>query len=133
MTPPPQPPEHTLRIRYQDSDGTPRETVIVVAHDANLRAAIHSADLSPYGVIPRRVNCGGRGLCATCGVWIEAYEGEPGAEPAPEHWHDRIGSRFGYPRLSCQVRISGDMTVRLLSDKWLWGQRETLRRWLKRT
>ncbi len=89
----------------------------------NLRRALLEAGFTPYTDITRRANCGGRGLCATCGVWIET------GELAPQHWHDRIGSAFGYPRLSCQVTISSAMTIRILSDKRIWGGPDWARRW----
>ena len=95
-----------------------------VEKGSNLRRVLIDAGFSPYTALTRRLNCGGRGLCATCGVWITD------GEPSPDHWHDRVGSQFGYPRLSCQVMVYHPMTVELLSDKWIWGQRETLRRWL---
>lgn len=85
---------------------------------SNLREVLLAAKISPYTALTRVANCGGRGLCATCGVWIET------GEPAPQHWHDRIGSRFGYPRLSCQVTVDNPMTIRILTDKWIWGGRK---------
>lgn len=107
---------HTLRVLRDDD-----EIMLTVADGANLRETLLAAGLSPYGPLPSRVNCGGRGLCATCGVWLED------GEPAPEHWHDKIGSRFGYPRLSCQITVRADMRVRLLTDKVLWGKRDPSR------
>lgn len=87
-----------------------------VAAGSNLRQVLLENGLSPYARLTQKVNCGGRGLCATCGVWIDD-------DPAPTHWHDRIGRRFGYPRLSCQITVDGDMVVHLLPDKWIWGHR----------
>lgn len=98
---------------YVDDD----KVEIQVAPDTNLRNILLNHDLSPYTQVTRRFNCGGRGLCATCGVWIdEAID--------PEHWHDRAASIFGYPRLSCQITVQKDMTVRLVTDKWIWGRRD---------
>jgi len=94
-----------------------------VEQGTNLRRILLDYDISPYGPINQYVNCGGRGLCATCGVWVED------GEPAPTHWHDKVGSRFGYPRLSCQIAVMHDMTVRILHDKWIWGQRDKSRAW----
>jgi ferredoxin len=90
---------------------------IEVPAGANLRRVLLQAGISPYAPLTRRVNCGGRGLCATCGVHVIENA------PAPSHWHDRIGHRFGYPRLSCQVIVESDMTVRILTDKIIWGRR----------
>ena len=35
----------------------------------NLRKVLLRHDFSPYTRITSTLNCGGRGLCATCGVW----------------------------------------------------------------
>lgn len=85
-------------------------------HGANLRRALLEAGFSPYAALTRRANCGGRGLCATCGVWIEDA-------PAAVHWHDRLAERFGYLRLSCQVAVERDLVVRLDREKRVWGAR----------
>jgi ferredoxin len=90
---------------------------LAVEPGRNLRRVLLDADLSPYAAATRRLNCGGRGLCATCGVRIR--EGPP-----PDHWHDRLAAWFGYPRLSCQVTVEGPMTVELV-DKRVWGPRES--------
>lgn len=92
------------------------QTELAVEPGRNLRRVLLEANLSPYAAATRRLNCGGRGLCATCGVRIR--EG-----PSPEHWHDRLAERFGYPRLSCQVTVDGPMTVELV-DKLVWGPRK---------
>ncbi len=88
-----------------------------VAPGTNLREALLQHDLSPYTAITQYANCGGRGLCATCGVWIED------AMP-PTHWHDQLAARYGYPRLSCQIVVDRPLTVRLLPDKRIWGRRD---------
>ncbi len=82
-----------------------------------LRDALSDAGYSPYTTVTKRLNCGGRGLCATCGVRLRAG-------PDPDHWHDRLAGRFGYPRLSCQVVVDRPMTVELV-DKLVWGGRTT--------
>ena len=86
-----------------------------VGRGRNLRRLLLDAGLSPYAPATRRLNCGGRGLCATCGVRVR--EGPPA-----EHWHDRLAARFGYPRLSCQIAVDRPMTVALV-DKRVWGGR----------
>jgi ferredoxin len=108
---------HELRIKVNGE-----EHVLQVADGANLRQTLLSAGLTPYTAITRVTNCGGRGICATCGVWVET------GEPAPRHWHDKAAAAFGYPRLSCQIVIEGDMTVRILTDKIIWGGRDPARR-----
>lgn len=90
---------------------------ITLETGANLRRALLDNDFSPYTSLTRITNCGGRGLCATCGVWVESDQ------PTPTHWHDNLAARFGYPRLSCQITITEDMTVRILQDKVIWGSR----------
>jgi ferredoxin len=104
---------HELHILIDD-----QEQVMRVPDGANLRQALLAAQISPYTAITRVTNCGGRGICATCGVRFEA------GEPAPVHWHDKLAARYGYPRLSCQIAIHQDMTVRILTDKIIWGARD---------
>ena len=86
-----------------------------------LRDALLDAGLSPYAPLTRRANCGGRGLCATCGVWLRSPDG---AAPPPVHWHDRLAAAWGYPRLSCQVVVEGDLDV-TIPDKVVWGRRDS--------
>lgn len=104
--------------KNRDNSDVDDERVIEVNGGVNLRRVLLREGMSPYAPIPKRLNCGGRGLCATCGVWIEQ------GEPAPTHWHDKIGNRFRYPRLSCQIVVNEDMTVRLIPEKWIWGKRK---------
>ena len=108
----------TLTILTHDQTHT-----LTVEPGANLRRVLLDQGFSPYAPLTRRLNCGGRGLCATCGVWIDD------GTPPPAHWHDRIGAWFGYPRLSCQITITADMTVRLLDDKRIWGGPDTEQRY----
>jgi ferredoxin len=102
---------HTVVVDH--GTGTAR---LAVEHGTVLRNALREAGISPHSAAGRRVNCGGRGLCATCGVRLE----DP---PDPDHWHDSLAARFGYPRLSCQVRVTSDLSVRI-PDKLVWGSRE---------
>lgn len=97
-------------------DGDDRHELTVPA-GANLREALRSADLSPYARLTERANCGGRGLCATCGVRLRD-------DVAPEHWHDALAARFGYPRLSCRIEVTEDLVVALDREKRVWGRRE---------
>lgn len=90
------------------------ERRLEVAAGTVLRDALLDAGLSPYTALTQRANCGGRGLCATCGVFLD---------PAPpaRHWHDRLAAAWGYPRLSCQVRVARDLAVEI-PDKAVWGK-----------
>ncbi|WP_022835476.1 2Fe-2S iron-sulfur cluster-binding protein [Salisaeta longa] len=106
------PTTHTVRVH----DGA-RWHTLAVPHGTPLRTALLRAGLSPYTALTQRFNCGGRGLCATCGVRVD-----PPA-PAPTHWHDRLAQRFGYPRLSCQMAVNRPLTVHLLPDKYIWRER----------
>ncbi|QPV64917.1 2Fe-2S iron-sulfur cluster binding domain-containing protein [Halosimplex litoreum] len=101
------------RLTVETPDGERRE--LTADEGAVLRDVLLAAGLSPHGRYARRVNCGGRGLCATCGV-------RPADPAEPDHWHDDMADRFGYPRLSCQLRVRDGMAVRLL-DKRVWGGR----------
>ncbi|WP_276273511.1 2Fe-2S iron-sulfur cluster-binding protein [Haloarcula litorea] len=102
-------------ITVETPDG---ETHAVTAEAGQpLRDALLAADLSPHGRYARRLNCGGRGLCATCGVRLLDA-------PEPDHWHDDLADRFGYPRLACQLAVRDGMRVELL-DKRVWGGRES--------
>jgi ferredoxin len=103
---------HPVRVH----DGTQWHD-LAVPDGANLRRVLLQHGLSPYTRWTRSLNCGGRGLCATCGVRL-ADEA-----PAPTHWHDQLAARFGYPRLSCQITVDGPLTVHLLPDKRIWGAR----------
>jgi len=94
-----------------------RGRLLTAPAGATLRDVLVEAGLSPYTRLTERLNCGGRGLCGTCGVRID--EG-----PDAEHWHDALADRWGYPRLSCQVRLDGDARVRL-AEKVVWGRRES--------
>jgi ferredoxin len=94
---------------------------VEVKAGSKLRDALLAAGYSPYTSLTQWANCGGRGLCATCGVWLQKNG------PSPTHWHDRLADQFGYPRLSCQVRVEAPMTVEILTDKWIWGKRKPKR------
>ncbi len=102
----------------------PETHVLEVASGSLLRRVLLDAGLSPYAALTRRANCGGRGLCATCGVWVLPA-------PEPTHWHDRAAAHFGYPRLSCQIRVEEDLVVEI-PNKRIWGARDPARAHPKR-
>lgn len=109
--------EDTVRVTVEDGDD---RTTIEAQSGRNLRDLLVENDCSPYTTLTGRLNCGGRGICGTCGVRIE--EAVP-----PEQFHDRLACRFGYPRLSCQVTVKEDLTVRV-PEKLVWGGRDYGRR-----
>jgi ferredoxin len=104
----------TVSVTVRHADG---EATITARRGRTLRDVLRDHGFSPYTRVTERVNCGGRGLCATCGVRLR--EGPP-----PDHWHDRLADRFGYPRLSCQVTVEEGMVVELDEEKLVWGGRE---------
>ena len=120
--------EATHTVTVDHPEGTVK---LSVPEGAVLRDALLAAGLTPHSRAGRRLNCGGRGLCATCGVRVKACKGSGGTErgerggeaPAPDHWHDNLAARFGYPRLSCQIRVTGDLRVEV-PEKLVWGGRE---------
>ena len=91
--------------------------LIRVSPGTNLRRALLEAGFSPYTKFTSQLNCGGMGICATCGVWIH----EPKVEP--RHWHDKLAQKYGYSRLSCQIQVESNMTVELDTEKKIWGSR----------
>jgi len=92
------------------------ESLLVAPVGANLREVLRDRGHSPYTRLTERANCGGQGLCGTCGVRVR--EG-----PNPDHWHDGLAEEWGYPRISCQITVEGDMTVEI-PEKIIWGRRE---------
>ena len=100
------------RLTVTDREGAAH--ALEVAGGANLRRALLDAGLSPYVALTARANCGGRGLCATCGVWVQPA-------PPPQHWHDAMAARWGYPRLSCQITVREDLRVEIPA-KVVWGK-----------
>jgi ferredoxin len=110
-------------IRVLHGENHSEETRFEARKGDNLRRLLLAHNLSPYTAITKNLNCGGRGICATCGVRVDSDADDSGASIAPDHWHDKLASRFGYPRLSCQITITDDMTVRLVDDKIIWGSR----------
>jgi len=81
----------------------------------NLRELLIDNNLSPYTSFTKSLNCGGNGICATCGVLVK--ETIP-----PNHWHDKLASQFSYPRLSCQIIVNQDIHV-FIPSKTIWGKR----------
>jgi ferredoxin len=101
----------TIPVTVVDGES---ETTLDVEAGRTLRDVLLEHDLPVYGTLSKHANCGGRGLCGTCGVEVDPA-------PEPTHWHDAGANRFGYPRLSCCIAVTEPLTVRLL-DKHVWGQ-----------
>lgn len=92
-----------------------QEHIIMANEGQSLRDVLLKSKLSPYVSVTQKYNCGGNGLCATCGVWLEDYVNA-------NHWHDKLAKYFSYPRLSCQVKVADQMVVELVDDKQIWGR-----------
>ncbi|PSQ14076.1 ferredoxin [Halobacteriales archaeon QS_8_69_73] len=105
--------DESVPVTVVDGD---EETTLSVAEGRVLRDALQEAGFDVYGAVSRQANCGGRGLCGTCGVRLA----DPPA-PEPEQWHDAAAERWGYPRLSCQIQVTEPLTVELV-EKVVWGQ-----------
>jgi ferredoxin len=101
-------------VRVSDGD---REGLLTAPAGATLRDVLVENGWSPYTRVTERLNCGGRGLCGTCGVRIEEA-------PEPVHLHDALAARWGYPRLSCRIELDADLRVRL-PEKVIWGRRRS--------
>ena len=64
------------------------------------------------GIYPNReffrgFNCGGRGLCGTCKVWVHA----PDKATSPPNLRERFHGMGDGRRLACQTRVLGDLEV----------------------
>ena len=103
----------TVRVVVVDGED---ETELTVERGRVLRDVLLEAGFSPYSRLTEQANCGGRGLCATCGVRLVE-------EVEPDHWHDKLAARFGYPRLSCRIEVDRDLRVELV-EKVVWGRRD---------
>lgn len=97
-------------------DGDDRHELTAPA-DQTVRDALLDAGLSPYTRLTERANCGGRGLCATCGVRLHE-------DVDARHWHDALADHLGYPRLSCQLPVQDGLVVEIDTEKRIWGRRE---------
>lgn len=53
------------------------------------------------------VNCGGRGICGTCNVWIKAADGAV----SPPNMREKLHGMGVGRRLACQTEVRGDIEV----------------------
>jgi len=104
---------HAVRVRDGET-----ETELTATDGQNLRTLLLDAGFEVYAPAAKVANCGGNGLCASCGVRVHT---DDGTEPTADHWHDRLAARYGYPRLSCQVSVTEPLTVELIEKRY-WGQ-----------
>lgn len=100
-----------VKVNY---DG--KSSILETTVGTNLRKLLMENKLSPYSKLNQKINCGGNGICATCGVFIIKNN------PKPKHWHDWLASKFYYPRLSCQIIIEQPMEIEI-PQKLIWGSR----------
>lgn len=78
-----------------------------VEHGRSLRAVLRENKLSPHGWLTQHLNCDGQGHCSACAVEVDV-----GAEE-PDQWLDRFLDENGAGRLSCQITVTQDMSVRV--------------------
>ena len=78
----------------------------------NLRKLAKANGVSIYRGINKIFNCRGLGLCGTCKV--EVFVGEMGAVNPRTAMEEKQLKKFSNPnlRLSCQVRVHGNMRVK---------------------
>jgi ferredoxin len=91
------------------------QKTILVETGSNLREVLLDHQVSPYTSLTQKLNCGGNGICATCGVIIKE-------STEARHWHDWLAKKFRYPRLSCQIDVERDMEI-VIPKKLIWGGR----------
>ncbi|MES3630975.1 MAG: 2Fe-2S iron-sulfur cluster-binding protein [Longimonas sp.] len=113
-------PSSTQETSTDTSDGHNKETSHTVSvydgdtwhtfeaeHGRTLREVLWEHDVSPHGQLTSHLNCGGQGHCAACTV--EVQEGDDD----PDQWLDAFLSSQDMGRLSCQIDVTQDMTVRV--------------------
>lgn len=96
---------------------TKEKRTLALAPGANLREAMLQAEITPYAGGAKLLNCRGRGECKTCKVKV-APDGN--VSPRTAHETPRARGRIlqmidhreliGW-RLSCQVKVYGDISV----------------------
>lgn len=84
---------------------------------ANLRRVMLNNDVSPYKGLAKLINCRGFELCGTCRV--EVVDGKGASARREDEERTLISSTPFYARkveknirLSCQVSVTGDITVK---------------------
>jgi ferredoxin len=82
-----------------------------------LRDVLLKGGINPNGRVGKKLNCGGNGICATCGIKL-LTDTNP-----PRHWHDKLAHAYGYLRLSCQIVVESDLQILLDDAKIFWGKK----------
>ena len=92
------------------------EKILKANKGDNLLQVLKSNQIDVYGSLSAKLNCGGNGLCATCGVYVISGNADI------SHWHDQLAEKFGYPRLTCQIVLEEDLIIKKPDSKVMWGQ-----------
>ena len=82
--------------------------IVEVPQGKNLKSLALELGINPHREFFRGVNCGYFGMCGTCQVWVK--ESKPGSANAP-NLREKIAGMRGLRRLSCQVKILGDVEI----------------------
>jgi ferredoxin len=82
--------------------------IVEVPQGKNLKSLALELGINPHREFFRGVNCGYFGMCGTCQVWVK--ESKPGSANAP-NLREKFAGMRGMRRLSCQVKIMGDVEV----------------------
>ena len=85
--------------------------LVEVEAGRRLRAIALDAGVYPNREFLRGVNCGGRGICGTCKVWVH-----PSSEKSvsPPNIREKIHGAAVGRRLACQTEVLGDIEVTTL-------------------
>lgn len=102
-----------ITIKYIDGAD---EKILKANKGDNLLQVLKSNQIDVYGSASSKINCGGNGLCATCGVYVISGRANS------NHWHDQLAEKFGYPRLTCQIVLEEDLIIKKPERKIMWGQ-----------
>lgn len=86
--------------------------IVEVPSGKNLKTLALELGINPHREFFRGVNCGFFGLCGTCQVWVR--EGSSGSTNA-RNLREKMAGMRGERRLSCQVKILGDVEITTLA------------------